>query len=109
MQENVEQPEQAQPPVPEPQPDNTCIEQPDGWYFPAWGIHVAKTATRVDRKLIPSVNEQGHEVFEEQFEEVPVPVAQSVEEAKAHIKEFHGKDVDVDIPPPKPEEQDAAN
>ena len=109
MQENVEQPEQVQEPAIERQPDNTCIEQPYGWYFPAWNIHVAKTAIRVDRKLIPSLNAEGHEVFEEQFEEVSVPVAQSVEEAKAHIKEFHLKDVDVDTPPPQPEKQDAAH
>ena len=29
--------------------------------------------------------------------------AGTVEEAKEHIKEFHGRDVDTDIPPPKPQ------
>jgi hypothetical protein len=51
------------------QPDNSYIQQDDGFFFTAWGIHVA---------------------------------AKTVEEAKAHIRDYHGKDVDHDIPPSQP-------
>jgi hypothetical protein len=50
-------------------PGNSSVQQDGGFFFPAWGIHVA---------------------------------ADTLEEAKARIREDHGKDVDTDIPPTQP-------
>lgn len=103
MQEQPLQPQaQEEAPAPQPQPNNTVIEQDDGYFFPGWNIHVARSTVKVEPVLsednLPQVI--GHR-------EVSISVASSIEEAKAHIKEHHGKDVDVDPAPIQPEATDA--
>ena len=88
-----------------PKPDNTVEEKKNGFYFPAWGIHVAKTTHLIEKTRRP-FKKNGKAMVRITEREKRINVCKTLEDAKKHIKETHGIDVDKDIPPPKPDKQD---
>jgi hypothetical protein len=89
----------------QPKPGDVAIEKDGSFYFPAWGIHVAKTAPAI-KKTYKRFNKDGRHKVRVTEREVRVKIAGTVDEAKAHIKENHGIDVDNDTPPPQPPSED---
>lgn len=79
-----------------PKPDNTIEERENGFYFPAWGIEVAKQSVVFNREF----NKKSKKIIQKKS---IVEVAKTERDAKKIVKQHYGADVDKDIPPPKTE------
>ena len=89
-----------------PKSNDVTIEEDGSYYFPAWGIHVAKTVKTIKKSASKPFTQDGVRKIRVTEREVKVQVAKTVEDAKAHIKKAHGIDVDKDTSPPQTDKKE---